>query len=250
MALLHLNREGLTASEVTLIASGLEDRYNSFSMYKAEVFKDLAECAAIEGYNNAPISLLNSNDKAILLEKALLDHVLIACDYIVAKNNDIPLPEQTSVIKILHRSSVGNNTNNIEMTLESIAIWFQEYDPDKSIIFDPTESYLLEDESEIHSTNESPVFDKDMDNYLNLALKVYDHCWKDLPAGMKNPSKKEIEKYIIDVIGIYNLKGIEEKYVPKLIDSIIKVSAPKNHNFGSPQSGKLGIWQELFNRVG
>lgn len=73
MALLHLNRKGLTASEVALIASGLEDRYNSFSMYKKELFEHLAVDSAMGGHNNCSISLLNSNNEAVVLEKSLLD---------------------------------------------------------------------------------------------------------------------------------------------------------------------------------
>ena len=251
MAFQHELRRGVTASEATLVITDLGNQYDFLSTYRDEVFKDRAVDATMDEADGIiPQPITTSNVKAMVIEKALLDEVKIACEHLRARHNKADIPNDSTAIKLLFESTFDNFIDSIEMTKKSIAIWLQGFEPDKSILFDPTESYLLEGKSEINSANESTAYNDDMDNYLSLALQVYEHCWKGLPAGMKNPSKDQIEKYIIDVIGIYNLKGIEKKYVPKLIDSIIKVSAPKNHNFGSPQSSKLEIWKELFNRKG
>ena len=61
---------------------------------------------------------------------------------------------------------------------------------------------------------------------------------KDLPLGMKKPTKKQLTKYI-EKIGINNTK---------IIDAIITLSAPENEKFGGNQSHELDEWKPLGER--
>lgn len=149
------------------------------------------------------------------------------------------LPDETTVIKILYRSSRDNNIQDIEMTLDSIARWFQAYDPDKSVLFDPTKSYLLADQTNDISKEENISDDDNLPSNLYFALCIYKECWKDLPKEMKKPSRKELTKHL-------NEKGVINRMK---IDAIITISAPDEHVFGGIQSSDLISWKPLSQRM-
>lgn len=236
MAFQNELRRGLTAEEAVLVFLKADKKYDSLREHWREVYEDYA----MDGKTINNVVQLDGSSYLERLIKMFSDEIKIACAELSAKEGGRLETKITTPIKLLFENDFDKTISNIEMTKKSIAMWLQSFEPNKSILFDPTESYFLEDDSGVDSAKNDPFGEDGMNPNFFSTLSVYKNCWKDLPSDMSNPNKTELKEYIKSTTPIRDNNQIE---------AMIVLSSPDGYMFrGGKKTNKLIPWRPLKKR--
>ncbi len=239
-------RDGVTADEAALIALGLDKYYGEIPgqyLLSPAAFVDDNEITRAD-----MDSVVAKVREASAIKSSLLNEIMRCHEYSSKVFDSSPPPEIT-----LYQKKYLPPTNCIQLKLDlekttmtkiSVIEWLL-----KRGQFDKAELINLEESFKLSKIDDSrnkqgctADFDEDaLPDNIYYAQNLYEYCWHNIPENMARPTKSDLRKYIIEVIGI-------DKKEIKLIESIIIISAPKGHKFGGSQSDSLVDWLPLPER--
>ncbi len=235
-------KSGLTAEEIALVAMGLNEEHTKIPV----LWRRFAEEHDSKPENK--ISLKDKVREAMNIKDALLMQISIAYQRLANPAETT----QTTLIELLEPKYTALDGSNIRMpileetiiTIISATRWlYVKGEKDKANLLDLEESLKLSkiDDYKIKEISGADFCNEDTPDSLYYGYSVFKACWRNLPKTMKTPTKAQVRKYVIEIV------GIDEKETG-LIENIINASPAKGCKYGSVQSSSLDEWLPLSDR--